>query len=140
MLNLRNNDFLAKKDPSLDELWKRSSFPSVILRDMRTDTKSSKKEYTVIINVPGYQKEDITISIDDGALIVIAEKAAWKSDAADHEIITHERCEGHCECRIRLLDDVDLDRISAKVENGVLTNILPKKELPQKEIITVTIE
>lgn len=112
MLNLRNNDFLAKKDPSLDELWKRSSFPSVILRDMRTDTKSSKKEYTVIIDVPGYQKE----------------------------IITHERCEGHCECRIRLLDDVDLDRISAKVEYGVLTNILPKKELPQKEIITVTIE
>ena len=139
MLNLFTNDFFDKIDRSFDESITRNIFPAIMLRNMRTDIKSTEDSYLISMDVPGFKKEDITISIDDLILTVVAENKE-KSETSDHDVIAHERCEGHCERRIRLNDDVDIDKISAKLKNGVLTIMMPKVELPKKNIKTVTIE
>lgn len=138
MLSLFNNDLFDKMDKSFDNLMKRNSFPAVILRNMRTDIAVTNEAYTITMDVPGYKKEDIKISIDESILTVVAEKHE-ESEAAEKDVITRERCEGHCERQIRLGDDVDVDKITAKVEDGVLTITVPKKELPVKDIKTIEI-
>lgn len=91
------------------------------------------------MDVPGFKKEDIKISIDELILTVVAEKHE-EAESADKEVITCERCDGRCERHVRLSDDVDVDKITAKVEDGVLVITVPRKERPEKDIKTIDIQ
>lgn len=139
MLSLINNDFFDRMDKSFDNLMKRNSFPAIILRNMRTDIASTDEAYTITMDVPGFKKEDIKISIDELILTVVAEKHE-ETESTDKEVITCERCDGRCERHVRLSDDADVDKITAKVEDGVLIITIPRKERPEKDIKTIDIQ
>lgn len=139
MLSLMTNDFFDKFDKSVESFMKRNSFPASILKNMRTDIAASDAAYTVTVDVPGYKKENISISIDDSLLVVAVEKKDEK-ETKDHNMIAQERCEGRCERYIRLGEDADIDYISAKVEDGVLTITIPRKETPKKEVRKIYID
>ena len=72
-------------------------------------------------------------------LTVVAEKHE-ETESTDKEVITCERCDGRCERHVRLSDDVDVDKITAKVEDGVLIITIPRKERPEKDIKTIDIQ
>lgn len=139
MLSLSTSDIFDKMDKSFENLMKRNSFPAVILRNMRTDIAATDEAYTITMEVPGLKKEDIKISIDESILTVVAEKHE-ESESTSKKVITRERCDGYCERQVRLGEDVDVENIKAKVEDGVLTITIPKKEVPMKDIKTIEIE
>ena len=81
--------------------------------------------HSVSIDVPGFAKEDITIDIHEGILSIQGEKAIGESQ---REISR----------RFSIPDAIDIENISATVENGILTINLPKSAISTKRTIQIT--
>lgn len=94
------------------------------------NVKESDKGYTVELAAPGMKKEDFGVHInDEGNLIVKMEsKQEDKEENKNTRYLRREFSYSKFEQTLILPDDVDKEKISAKVENGVLTVELPKIE------------
>ena len=94
------------------------------------NVKESDKGYTVELAAPGMKKEDFDVHInDDGNLVVKLEsKQEKKEEDKNTRYLRREFSYSKYEQTLILPDDVDKNKISAKVDNGVLTVELPKEE------------
>ena len=80
-----------------------------------------EKDYTVEVAAPGMTKEDFNIHIDDeGNLVIAMEKKNEKKDEKKGRYLRREFSYTKFQQAMILPDDVDRNKISAKVENGVL--------------------
>ncbi|MBR3532023.1 MAG: Hsp20/alpha crystallin family protein [Bacteroidaceae bacterium] len=104
------------------------------------NVKESEKAYTMELAAPGIKKEYCRVGInDDGNLtIAIENKTEHKNEDKHHHYLRREFSYSNYEQNYTLPDDVAKDKISAKVENGILTIEMPKIE--QKEKVTKAIE
>lgn len=87
--------------------------------------------------MPGYDKKDISVDVNDGYLTVSAKKEE-KSEDVKHGYIRQERT-ASCS-RNYYVGDIDEDNVKAKYDNGVLTVYVPKKEDKPEKSRTITIE
>jgi HSP20 family protein len=94
------------------------------------NVKESDRGYTVELAAPGMKKEDFDVHInDDGNLVVKLEsKQEKKEEDKNTRYLRREFSYSKYEQTLILPDDVDKNKISAKVDNGVLTVELPKEE------------
>lgn len=135
---------MRKNNLSLNNLFERSLFNesffndmdfNAIIPSMRTDIKASDKEYTILIDVPGVSKEDISIDLEDGYLYITAkvEKEA-KNDSETW--IRRERYSSSQSQKI-YVGDIKEETINASMKDGVLTIVIPKE--PEKEPVKKSI-
>lgn len=118
--------YLTKRDPfDVFDIFDRVLQP-VGHTDMRTDVSETDKNYLFTMDLPGFNKEDINISVDKGYLTVCANKEET-SEQTDKGYIFRERKTGSCS-RSFYLGDISEDKISAKYENGTLVIDIPKQE------------
>lgn len=88
---------------------------------MKTDVEDVGNAYLMQIEIPGYRKEDIRISIDNGNLIVEAKSACKKEETDEsHKIIYQERHFGNVR-RSFYIGNVPMESIAASYENGILS-------------------
>lgn len=81
--------------------------------------------YKLTAELAGLQPEDVSVRFADGTLTIEGEKQELQEDAKlDHFL--SERRYGAFRRSFRLSDGVDPDKIEARVDNGVLTVVLPK--------------
>lgn len=103
-------------------------------RAMAMDIVEQDKEYQILANLPGFKKKDVKISLHDNQLMIEAECKGEKEDKQG----TMYRCErysGSYRRNLLLPDNADVNKIAAKMEDGVLTLTIPKKDsVPKKEI------
>ena len=99
--------------------------------DMRTDVTEDDKNYVFACELPGYDKKDIKISLEDGYLTIAAEKKA-ESEEHKKSFLRKERFEGQTS-RCFYVGNVDEKAIAAKYDNGVLTVSVPKEEKPVED-------
>ena len=94
------------------------------------NVKESEKDYTVELAAPGLTKDDFNVNIDhDGNLhIKIENKSNSKEEDKKSHYLRREFSYSKYEQTLVLPDDVEKDKISASVNNGVLTVDLPKIE------------
>ncbi len=93
------------------------------------NVKESEKEYTVEVAAPGMKKEDFDVQINkDGDLHIKLESQEEQKDEKKKDIYLRREFSYYTkyEQTLTLPDDVDKEKIAAKVENGVLTVHLPK--------------
>jgi HSP20 family molecular chaperone IbpA len=108
------------------------NFPSK-LRDeqpfslMKTDVKELENGYQIMIELPGYKKEDIEAEISDGYLCIQAERTEEKEEKKKGNYIRKERYVGSCRRRYYIGDNVTEEDIKASFEDGVLNIEVPKK-------------
>lgn len=101
---------------------------------MSTDVKETENGYEVIMNLPGFAKEDVKGEIKDGYLTVTATTNTSNDEKdADGRYIRRERYSGSCSRSFYVGEDVTQDDIKAKFEDGTLKITIPKKEPEQKE-------
>ena len=104
------------------------------VQSFRSDIKDEGNAYLIETDMPGFRKEDIHIDIDDDILTIKAERHSDYEDKDKQG--NYVRCERSYGTYSRSFDvsAIDVDHISAKFENGVLTLDMPKKEelLPKK--------
>lgn len=106
---------------------------------IRTDITETADGYLLEAELPGYNKEDIQLSIDGDMLTISAERKA-ESEEKDNEnrVIRSERRYGSCSRRFDI-SGINAEAIGAKYENGILSLTLPKKEeeIPQARRIDI---
>jgi len=104
-------------------------------RAMAMDIVEHEKEFEILANLPGFKKDNVKISIHDNQLLV----EATCDQNKEEKVGTMYRCErysGSYRRNLMLPENADLNKISAKMEDGVLRLIIPKKApSPQKEIV-----
>ena len=96
------------------------------------------KEYRVEIAAPGLTRDDFKIDInEDNELTVSMEKKVEKNEESEkegkkHTYLRREFSYSSFRQRMILPDNVNVDNIDAKMENGVLTIDIPKKTEEEK--------
>jgi HSP20 family protein len=95
-----------------------------------TEVSEDEKAYYITAELPGLEKDNIEIAVNDDVLSIKAEK---KAEASRSEGSVHfsERRYGTYRRDFRLADNVDTDNVAADFKNGVLKLTLPKKEPAQ---------
>ena len=94
------------------------------------NVKENDKSYIVELAAPGMKKEDFNVHInDEGNLIIKMEsKQDTKEEDKNTRYLRREFSYSKYEQTLILPDDVDKQKIAARVEHGVLTVELPKIE------------
>ena len=132
----------------LPVMFKESWFPTVFDDFLNTDfmpranttapavnVKEDEKAYTMELAAPGIKKEYCRVGInEDGNLtIAIENKMEHKEENKKHHYLRREFSYSNYQQNYTLPDDVERDKISAKVENGILTVTLPKVVKEEKK-------
>ena len=103
---------------------------------MLPDIKESDKGYELEMDLPGFKKEEIKASIENGYLIISAEKGLEKDEKESEgkKYICRERYTGSCQRAFYVGDDIEKDDIKASFKHGILHLDIPKKQpKPQVE-------
>ena len=136
-------------------VFKNSWFPTVFDDFLNTDfmpranstapavnVREDENAYTMELAAPGIKKEYCRVSInDEGNLcIAIENKMEHKENDRKHHYLRREFSYSNYEQNYTLPDDVERNEISAKVENGILTVVLPKQKKQETKVAkTITI-
>lgn len=105
---------------------------------MKTDIKEVEGGWLMDIELPGYDKKDIKVSVEDGYVTVKAAKTASEESDKNNRFVKRERS---CSCsRSYYVGDVNEKEIKAKYENGVLKLNIPKEEPKPEAAHTIEIE
>ena len=120
-----------------DNSWmERTSYTAPAINVIEND-----KEYEVELAAPGLTKEDFKVHVDEenNLHIEMEKKSENKSDKHHGRYLRREFSYEKFQQTLLLPDDVDAEKIEAKVEHGVLNVILPKlvkveKPNPVKQI------
>lgn len=108
---------------------------------MKTDVQETDNGYKVEIDLPGFNKEDVNASLENGYLTVSASRSSDDGDKdKDGKYIRRERYQGNCSRSYYVGDKLTEDDIKAKFDNGILTLEIPKvdqKKVEQKKAIAI---
>lgn len=107
---------------------------------MKTNVRETDKNYLIDIDLPGFDKKDIKIDIENGYLNIHA-----KTDNSHKEekgkFLRRERYMGECSRSFYIGDEITEEEIKATFKNGVLSLEVPKveekKKLPEKKYIEI---
>ena len=138
MLMPRRNDFDLFDEMFNDPFFTRRNEVKL----MKTDIREKDDAYLVDIDLPGYDKNDIKISVEDGYLTVSAKKESNNDEKDDKgNFIRRERYSGECSRSFYVGEDVEAEDVKASFKNGILTLDIPKKEeekkLPEKKYVEI---
>jgi HSP20 family protein len=91
----------------------------------------------VRLDVPGFSPEDVQVSVHDGVLTLSGTKSS-ETETEEGSWIRRERAAASFERSVVLPKGVDVDAITAKVDNGVLEVNVPHPAEAQPRQIKVT--
>jgi HSP20 family protein len=100
------------------------------------DVHEDKESFTIRAELPGMKREDIEVSVQDGALVISGERAEEKVDEGT-EVHRQERYFGRFSRALTLPTAVAGDKVKASYKDGILTVVLPKAEEAKPKRITV---
>lgn len=100
---------------------------------MRTDIKEKGGNYIFTIDVPGVEKENIDIDLENGYLTVSSRLDENISDEEEGEYIYQERYSGECSRSFYVGDGIKEDDVKASFKNGILTISVPSNKQQKEE-------
>ena len=124
-----------------DDFFEDPFFNSHENKIMKTDIKEHDDKYELIVDLPGFDKNDIKMHIEDGYLVINA-KTNTNNDEKDEngKYIRKERYYGECSRKFYIGEDITEDDIKASFKNGTLGIEIPKieeKENHEKKYIEI---
>lgn len=126
MLIPRRNDF-----DLLGDLFDDAFFNKSESKLMRTDIKERENEYVIDIDLPGYDKENIKVKVNDGYLTIEA-KSSSQTDEKEGKYVRKERYFGECSRSFYIGENIKTEDVKAKFKNGILSLEIPKIEETKK--------
>ena len=106
--------------------------------------RETEKDYEIQVAAPGMTKEDFHLDINENGELVISlekkENKEQKDDKPKGAWLRREFSYASFSQRFVIPEDVELENIAAKMENGILSIDLPKKEVVETAPATRRIE
>ena len=100
------------------------------------DIREQENSYLLSADIPGVNRENIEITLEDGVLTLKGERN--KETATNGQAYRRrERAQGTFMRQFTLPETVDTQNISATVKDGVLDVVIPKQAKPQPTRITI---
>lgn len=127
MLVPRRNNF-----DIFDDFFDEGFFPKKERNLMKTDIREKKDKYVVDIDLPGFEKENISLSLDNGYLNISAKTEKEENNEDEERFVRQERFYGECSRSFYVGEDITEEDINAKFNNGILKIEIPKKEKQEK--------
>ena len=127
---------------SLFDDFERSFFPvdRSQMPAFRTDIKDEGDHFLLEADLPGFQKEDIDLLLQDGLLTITAKHAETTENKDENgKYVCRERRVGSF-TRSFNVSGIQEDAISASYENGVLKLTLPKQGEPEPQSRKIAIQ
>lgn len=97
------------------------------------DVFETEEEVVVLAEVPGIQKEALSISLQEGSLTIKGERV-YERELKREDFHQRERGYGSFSRTIPLPSYLELDKACAKYKDGVLEIKIPKMEQKKKEL------
>lgn len=136
MIPRRNHEF-----DLLGEMFRDPFFTDGESKIMKTDIKEKKDKYLIDIDLPGYDKENIKLEVENGYLIVHATIDNNNEEKEEGKFVRKERYMGSCSRSFYVGDEVKSEDVKASFKNGTLKIEIPKKEenskLSEKKYIQI---
>lgn len=109
---------------------------------MKTDVHETDTDYELEMDLPGFKKDQINVKLEDGYMTISASKGHDTEKKDRHgKIIRQERYSGAMQRSFYVGDQVKVEDVKAKFEDGVLRLCIPKRELkPLEGNNTIAIE
>ena len=110
---------------------------------MKTDIKEMDNGYELIIDLPGFKKDEIKVSLDNGYLSIAAAKGLDQDEQEKDtgKYIRRERYAGSCERSFYVGEDITEEDIKGEFKHGILKLFVPKKEakaaVPERKFIAI---
>ena len=101
------------------------------------DVHEYKDNFSIRVELPGMRREDIEVSLQDGALVISGERKEEKVTEGT-EVHRQERFYGRFSRALTLPSAVAGDKVKAQYKDGILTVTLPKAEETKPKSITVS--
>lgn len=120
-------------DNFLDEIE-----PKEFDKMMKCDIYEENDMYHIVVDIPGYKKEDISIEYEKGYLKIVATHK--EEEKSNKKYMRRERVStSKCERSFYLGEELNEDEIKAEFKDGILKVSVPKndKEEPTKKIINI---
>lgn len=116
----------------LEDMFHDSFFSNQESKVMKTDIKEKESEYEISVDLPGYEKDNIQMSVEDGYLTISATIVADNKDEEEGKFVRRERYSGSCARSFFLGDEIKSEDIKASFKNGILKVSIPKKQIEEK--------
>jgi len=100
------------------------------------ELKETSDSYVVRADVPGVKEDDIDISVSGNRVTISGKREGERKEEGEHYHL-YERSFGSFTRSFTMPENVDMDRIDAKCENGVLTVAVTKKAESQPKKISL---
>ena len=101
------------------------------------EVKELPEKFVLKVELPGVKREDIKLEVSDNVLTISGERKEEKEEK-DAQYYRREIVYGSFSRSIQLPPNVDPEKISAKLENGVLTVDIPKTEKAKAKEIPIS--
>ena len=107
------------------------------------DAEKKLNGYELIVELPGFKKDEVHAALENGYLTISAEKGLDKDEQEKEtgRYIRRERYAGACSRSFYVGKEVHQDDIKAEFKHGILTLFVPKKEakpaVEQKHSISI---
>ena len=102
------------------------------------NVSETESDYLVIMDLPGVEKKDVEVNLNNGILTVSGErKISEKSDENNH--IWYETNYGTFSRSFELTSDIVEEKIKAKFNNGILNITIPKAEEVKPSVKKITV-
>ena len=110
-------------------------------REMKTDVREKEDGYEIDMDLPGFKKDQVELTLENGYLTVTANKGFDKDEKDDKgRMIRQERYAGSMQRSFYVGQNMTEEDVKAHFEDGVLHLNLPKKDakkVPEKKTICI---
>jgi len=128
-------------DRALSDPFSNDTFPHVIGWMPATEIVETAEELTLTAELAGMDQKDIDISVEEGVLTLRGEKLEEKKDVElDKKVYLFERNYGSFERSFALPSAVDIAKITASFDKGVLKITAAKRPEAVKAERTIAIK
>ena len=144
MVKLNNRPAVNNFDSLFNELF--NSFPSSwngVTKEGNSfpaiNVHETKDAYHLELNAPGRSKEDFKIQLENGQMVISFEQKQ-EEQKEDYKTLRREFSFKSFKRSFTVDENVDVDNIQARYENGILKLLLPKKEQVKPENKQITVQ
>ena len=129
--------FITCRPQSSDALYR--FFDDESLCSIALDVVEEKDQYVIKADLPGINKEDIKVSVENGILTIEGERKSETEDK-DKQVHRVERSYGRFLRSLNLGNNVDSSKIHASYKDGVLQLNVPKFEIAKPKSIDIQVD
>ncbi len=123
-LQKRNNTGMSLFDVFDDDFFKPMFLDEQ--QDLKTNIKETDTDYELEVETPGYKKDQIKVSLENGYLTVSCYKEQKEEENGKHSRYLRKEISESCQRSYYVGNDLKQDQIKAKYDNGILSLTVPK--------------